>query len=126
MRLDEHIDDALRRLPLWAPPAAVSRRIASRVLASALDWPAPESRTRLWVGAAVEGGFAAGLACVAGWLVWEGAASAADPARQALDAYIRLLMAAAAQPVMQPLPLAWVCAALSLVTAFIFARRSLA
>jgi hypothetical protein len=102
MPIDDQIDDALGRLPVWTPPPAFTRRVTSRALSASLERPAVESRMRAWLRVAVQGACAAGIAYVASGLV---------------DDYLRLTTAAVQQMAMQPLSVAWTCAALSLVTA---------
>jgi hypothetical protein len=61
MRLDEQLDDALRRMPAWEPPAHFARRVA-RAAQSERRPVARQRQGLFWAGAAVQ---AAGVALVA-------------------------------------------------------------
>lgn len=114
MRLDEQLDDALKRLPMWAPPAHFAARVASMARAE-VAWRRSESRTRVWARNAVHGAAAAGLGWAAGSGIW-----------WMLDPYLRLMTVAADVMIKEPLAVSWTCAALSLLVAAVTTRRALA
>ncbi len=105
MRLDEQLDETLRRLPAWDPPPDFATRVAAAARAT-VEWPVHESRARVWAGSLFQGLSAAALGTAVGVAVWA-----------SLDPYLRLMTAAADVAIMQPLAVSWTCAAFSLVTA---------
>jgi hypothetical protein len=115
MRLDEELDDALQRLPAWTPPADLCRQVVQHIQAHDLGWLMEDRRASAWAPLAGQGLVAAATAAAATWLVSWG-----------VDPYLRLTAVATDALVMQPFPVVWTCAALSLVSAFFFTRRALA
>lgn len=114
MRLDEQLDAALKRLPMWAVPAHFAPRVAS-IARAEVEWSRSESRTHVWARNAVHGTVAAGL----GW-------AAGSAISWMLDPYLRLMTVAADVMIRAPLAVSWTCAALSLLVAAVTIRRALA
>lgn len=110
MRLDEQLDDALRRLPMWAPPAHFVRRVAS-LARTEVQWSRSDVGVTVWVRHVLHGTAAAGLAWAAGLGIW-----------WMLGPYLRLMTVAANVMITEPLAVSWTCAALSLATAFYTCR----
>jgi hypothetical protein len=114
MRLDEQLDDALRRLPSWERDPHFATRVSAAVC-SRTESSAHEPSIRLWVGSIVEGLAAASIAIVASGTAW-----------WSVGPFLRIMSAAADVMVTQPVMLSWICALLSLIVAALTTRRALA
>ena len=114
MRLDEQIDDALKRFPAWEPPADLVPRVIALAGADA-EPVVSEPRAQVWARNILHGMSMAGVALVAGWVVsWS------------VDPYLRMMTIAANLVIKQPVALSWACAAISLLVAAMTTRRALA
>jgi hypothetical protein len=145
--LEARIDAALRRGPVWEPPAGFARRVAARAGEMAREALAARV-AQAGAPASTPGRFAAALpswagleAAVLGVLVaalvplvvrpdgpFEPLTSWLSSGRvtTALAAYERFIARAADLLVKDPTPLGWAAAALSLALAAWFARREIA
>ena len=113
MSLDDQLDDALRRLPVWTPPARFAGRVAAMAGAE-IRSARSESPPRVWARYAAYGTAVAAVGWAVGAGVW-----------WMLESYLRLMTVAAEVMIMEPVAVSWTCAALSLLTAVVFARRAL-
>jgi len=113
MPLDEQLDEALKRLPTWTPPARFAARVVAAAGVEVRARPHPVL-AREWGSYAASGAIAAGLAWALGAAGWP-----------MLDAYLRLMTTAAAAAMAEPLLASWMCGALSLTVAAVATRQAL-
>jgi hypothetical protein len=120
---DERLNDALRRLPNWRPPPDFTETVLARMHAEHLTRSAPpRAHSRLGLArAALQGAIAGLVTYAAAQVVWPSVLPFAGG--PVVDLYVRLVAFAVASLITHILPVAWICAALSLALAASFALR---
>jgi hypothetical protein len=122
LKFDDQLDEALRRMPAWIPPACFAKRVASRVATRdrSVDLM---PHMRFWISATLQGTLAAAIGYLGSTIVSWGATSVSAAARVAVDEYLHVVLPWSSA---QALSFAWMCAGLSLLIACMSTRRPLA